>query len=380
MYCVLTILLFVCVSSASLNFEPANVKLEQPATTTSKKAPVKLSKAERKLARVIAVCRAKIEGGNPSLTYLNSLREYSKHGGKRFNRLLDHPLEGKILSDDMSREELVSCLIDEEKQEEFYRKEDKYYREKNRLSKTKNTSAENTSADAFLEDASPTTGEASPPSAPPPGDASMASATAVANTSLDSPLPPATAVTTRDSVSGGASTPIKARPPVDVLITSGLHDSHFTAATSTASTMIGTSGAVDYESAEYKLKKYPRKVPTTLTTPGICLKVVQESAGLRMWLQLISPSALLSSKNFLVELECLFLPIIRRKVRTSLSLPMLPMASNSNAATPSVENLISFVLCAIQPPSRTNSTNVTAMLKVDIVPEMEPLLLNLLAR
>ena len=214
--------------------------MEQPANTctTLKKEPAELSKAERDLAKAIGKCRAKIEGGNPSSTYLDFVREYAGlcDRKRRLHNLLDNPPKGQILSDDMSREDLVSCLIDEEKKGKFYKREGKSYRKEIRLSKTRNKSA-----GAFTEDASPNAGGASLFPPPPPDDTSMASATAVANPSPDGSLLAAAVPTTRDSVSGGASTPIEARPPVDVLITPGRDD-------------IGTTGTGDCELPKSKPK------------------------------------------------------------------------------------------------------------------------------
>ena len=100
---------------------------EQPPTATTKKK-IKLDKAEKLLAKAMAMCRAEKKQKGNSPQCLEVARKYAsqaKKGAVELSNLLHR--HSNSLSDDMSRDMLVSHLIPEEKRELFNLKEEMYY-------------------------------------------------------------------------------------------------------------------------------------------------------------------------------------------------------------------------------------------------------------
>ena len=101
--------------------------VEHPSNVTSKKK-IKLDKAEKLLAKAMAMHRAEEQQNGISPQCLELARKYAgqaKKGAVELSNLLHR--HSKSLSDDMSRDVLVSRLIPEQKRELFNLKEEVYY-------------------------------------------------------------------------------------------------------------------------------------------------------------------------------------------------------------------------------------------------------------
>ena len=106
--------------------EDMDVEMEQQPTATKHK----LDPAEKLLAKAMASCRVEEEQGKTPnyLSFTRKLATQAKKGALSLSHLLEKHSNACSLSDDMSRDSLVSCLIPREKREVFEEKVVSYHK------------------------------------------------------------------------------------------------------------------------------------------------------------------------------------------------------------------------------------------------------------